>query len=280
MQSAEAATPGADVRDAGQLEQPLHGAVLAEGAVQHGKTTSTPAERRRRPRRRRARAASSGERSRPTPPPRRRAPSARRGRSRSADHVVALRVERLDHRARRGQRDLVLARAAAGEHGDAQRRSRRRRGRRRRGRGRRRGRVVVVAACRKRPTRDRHRRARLGLRAAERVSGSSTIPSCAGSFVAPVTTCDLEAGACERVAVAAVSSRLVTSGTGVVDGPFDTVSVTVEPGGAAMPPAGSCAITVPVGWFESTSLRATSKPCAWSSARRLVERLADHARAR
>ena len=35
MQSAEAVTPGADVRDAGELEQALHRPVLAERAVQH-----------------------------------------------------------------------------------------------------------------------------------------------------------------------------------------------------------------------------------------------------
>ena len=45
MQSAEAATPGADVGDAGELEQPLHGAVLAERAVQHREHDVDGAER-------------------------------------------------------------------------------------------------------------------------------------------------------------------------------------------------------------------------------------------
>ena len=35
MPTAEPSTPGADVRDVGQLEQPLHRAVLAVRAVQH-----------------------------------------------------------------------------------------------------------------------------------------------------------------------------------------------------------------------------------------------------
>ena len=34
MPTAEASTPGADVADAGHLEHPLEGAVLAPGAVQ------------------------------------------------------------------------------------------------------------------------------------------------------------------------------------------------------------------------------------------------------
>ena len=34
MQSADAVTPGSDVRDRGELEQALHGAVLAKRAVE------------------------------------------------------------------------------------------------------------------------------------------------------------------------------------------------------------------------------------------------------
>ena len=45
MQSAEAATPGADVGDAGELEQALDGAVLAERAVQDGQDDVDGAER-------------------------------------------------------------------------------------------------------------------------------------------------------------------------------------------------------------------------------------------
>src|SRR5712691_11798152 len=39
---------------------------------------------------------------------------------RDADDVVTLRIERLEHRARREQRDVVLARAAAGDERDAE----------------------------------------------------------------------------------------------------------------------------------------------------------------
>ena len=48
---------------------------------------------------------------------------------RDVDDVVALGIERLEHRARRRERDLVLARAAAGEHGDADAAGSRSRGR-------------------------------------------------------------------------------------------------------------------------------------------------------
>ena len=49
MQSAEASDAGADVGDAGELEQALHGAVLAERAVQDRQHDVDGAERRRAP---------------------------------------------------------------------------------------------------------------------------------------------------------------------------------------------------------------------------------------
>ena len=112
---------GADVRHAGELEQALHRAVLAERAVQD-----------RAARRRPAPSVAAGASSRATHGQRLRrssrdsslspgSPSSQRpSRPISIDDgLVALGVERGDHRARRRERDLVLARAAAREHGDA-----------------------------------------------------------------------------------------------------------------------------------------------------------------
>ncbi len=40
----------------------------------------------------------------------------------------------------------------------------------------------------------------------------------------------------------------------------------VAPFGAVSPPAGDWSMTVPAGWFESASRRATAKPAPWSCA--------------
>ena len=111
---------GADVGDAGELEQPLHRPVLAERPVQHAGR-----RRRRRPSAvgDRAGPGSAHARARPRPArsaPRRRAPS---GPSRSISIVDDLAPARREGRGDapgRGERDVVLARAAAGE--DATRR--------------------------------------------------------------------------------------------------------------------------------------------------------------
>src|SRR5919202_6533452 len=95
-------------------------------------------------------------------------------------------------------------------------------------------------------------------------SWSSTIPFRLGSFVSWGTTFTLKPD-CLRIEEAVFWSSVVTSGTAVVFGPFDTVSVTVEPLGANVLPFGSWSVTVPEGSFESLSTRSTRKPFAWSS---------------
>ena len=57
----------------------------------------------------------------------------------------------------------------------------------------------------------------------------------------------------------------MTSGMGVVFGPLDTVSVTVEPLPADVPADGFWSMTVFAGWFESTKLVLTWNPRACSS---------------
>ncbi len=115
----------ADVRDACQLQQPLHRPVLAERAVQDGQDDVHLAERRG--------GAVGGHREGGSGPGADRGRRGRRERpptvAADLDHgrLVAGGIERLDHRGGRGERDLVLARAASGEHGDAEARSRERR---------------------------------------------------------------------------------------------------------------------------------------------------------
>ena len=107
----------ADVRDARQLAEPLHGAVLAERPVEDRQHDVDRAERRGRG------VGRDGERLRGRGRRQLGAPVAGRERPAAvaADldraHVVALGVERGDDRGRRRERDLVLARAPAREHG-------------------------------------------------------------------------------------------------------------------------------------------------------------------
>ena len=65
------------------------------------------------------------------------------------------------------------------------------------------------------------------------------------------TTLKRKPDAC-NVCSAEPTSRLVTSGTVEVFGPFETVSLTVEPFPADPPPTGSWPITVFFGWLSST----------------------------
>ena len=58
---------------------------------------------------------------------------------------------------------------------------------------------------------------------------------------------------------------LVTSGTGVVFGPLDTVRVTVEPLPTDWPAAGLWSMTVFAGWSLSTNVGTGRKPIACSS---------------
>ena len=142
----------ADVGHVRELEQPLHGPVLAERPVQHGKDDVDAAERlgdaRGRHGQRLGGRASVplqlGPRARAELP----APVAA---DLDRHRLVARRVERLDHRARRSERDLVLARAATHDDGDAEPRHQ--------------------GTCDEPADDDRHRRAGLRLRAADRVLG-------------------------------------------------------------------------------------------------------------
>src|SRR5207244_8214791 len=70
------------------------------------------------------------------------------------------------------------------------------------------------------------------------------------------------------VATAEARSKLVTSGTAAVVGPFETPSVTVDPRGCSVFAPGSIPTTVPFGSFESTSRFATANPaaCSWDAA--------------
>ena len=68
------------------------------------------------------------------------------------------------------------------------------------------------------------------------------------------------------VAVAVSWSRSVTSGTAVVEGPLETLRVTVDPLGAALFADGLWLTTVSAGSFDCTSWRLTAKPRLWSSA--------------
>ena len=133
---------GADVRKVRELEQTLHRPVLAERPVQDRQHDVDRAERRQRPALRR-----NGQRLRGPCPGARPGPGTRVDGQRlrracpgvrhqgmsapvegpaavagdgDAHDLVALRVERCEHRAGRRERDLVLARAAAGEQGHAE----------------------------------------------------------------------------------------------------------------------------------------------------------------
>ena len=112
--------PRADIGDAGQLEQALHRPVLPERPVQDRQHDVDGAERRERPtlrgNRQRLHGAACNRLLQ--------ASGLERPPAVAADgdvhDLVALGIERLQHRARREQRDVVLARAAAREQGDAE----------------------------------------------------------------------------------------------------------------------------------------------------------------
>ena len=124
--AADANTPEPDVRHAGELEQALHGAVLAVRAVQERETRRRPDRTRRatqsgrrgaRPRRRAGETAGS---SRPRISSARASlsdpPAFRRDADR--DDVVPVRVERAEHAAGGDAGDRVLAAATAEDHRD------------------------------------------------------------------------------------------------------------------------------------------------------------------
>ena len=268
MQSAEAVTPGADVRDARELEQPLHGAVLAERPVQHREddVDAARAPLRRRGPRQPLRACPAR-----APPPSDHAPVAV---DLDGDHVQPEAGERVGDAARRRDRDLVLARAAAREDRDAAPaqggvgdvgavgRSCRRRRRRRCSR-------VGRSSLRRRrahelPDDERHGRALLR---AGRSAGPARARGRPGSGRSrpASTTADLKP-ASFRSCSASASASPVTSGTSAVAGPFETVTVTFEPcADARARRPGPGRSPCPFGSSESASTRTTAKPGPWSA---------------
>ena len=168
----------ADVGHVERLEQPLHGAVLAEGAVQRGERDVGAEQAAARAHAQRLAVA---------------APARRRGRSRPTRPRARRRAGPRARR-RRGQRDLVLGGAPAGEHRDRRARSARalapspaqpapagRRGRRRGGRRRRCGRGGRRRCRARRPRSSRSRPCARASPAAGLCL--STRPTCAGSVV-------------------------------------------------------------------------------------------------
>ena len=217
---------GADVRHVGQLEQPLHGSVLAEGPVEDRQDDVHLAEGRG------DGAGRGGNRqclAGPCPGACHRVKGGRdtsvSGRELPApvvadldlDGLVAGRVERIEDGSGRGDRDLVLARSAAHDHRDAD--------------ALRHGVVVVVSVLVlvRRPTKI----VTTEFGGAFDPPGGScvwTMPSCVGS----ATGCDTiwtpkpDAFSC---ACASLCDKLVTSGTVDVVGPFDTCRLIFVPGG-------------------------------------------------
>ena len=173
--------------------------------------------------------------------------------------LVALGVERLEHRAGRRERDLVLARAPAGDDRDPDAPAH----------------GIVVVGCvvsgggaLEAADHDHDRRALLGLRAALRVLREH---SAVEVLVSTISSTDWTSKPdCVSWAVASASVRLVTSGTCEVCGPFETWSVITEPlpccvpGGRVLPDDDALRRS-----SSSTSSRATAKPapCSVDSAR-------------
>src|SRR5580765_1243341 len=231
---------GADVRDNGELEQSLDGAVLPERAVQDRQHDVDGAEsgrgvRRWDGQRFRDRAVLAGAEL-----PAAVATDCHR------DDVIALGIERLEYRAGRGQRDVVLGRAAARQDGDP--------GARHYG-----GPGVVGAP-------------NLPTAIVTTLPGAAwvppggswvwTIPSWLGSVTGWVTMCTPkpEALSC---AWASFCESVVTSGTVDVVGPLATVRMMIAPGGCRVPAVGVMPMTVSFGWSDLTSVRLTANPFAW-----------------
>ena len=246
---------GADVRHPGELEQPLHGPVLAERPVQDRQHDVDAAER--------AGAAAVGI-GRPAPR------SVDGGRSRrrrqrpgavapDLDHVrlVAGGLERSDHGSGRGERDLVLARAATGEHGDAQAPLTGRTSSSSPRVGRRRHVDRDVAA-----DEQRHDGGRILLGVPRGILRDHDAVE--GLHVGVLQgDADLEPGRLQRrLGVLLGLARDVRQRR--VWGPFETERLTVAPLVAVEEPLGTWLTTSPAGCSLSTSVRATAKPAAWS----------------
>ena len=99
--------------------------------------------------------------------------------------------------------------------------------------------------------------------ASARGTCSITTPSSVGSVVSCTNTIG-SSPAVFRVTSASRRSSPFTSGTGTDCGPFDTSSVTRWPGRSSVPSLGSEPTMVSCGWFESTSVRPTTKPASCS----------------
>src|SRR5581483_6216138 len=234
---------GADVRDPGELEQPLHRPVLAERPVQHRKDDIDAGELRRDllPRQPLSRNESLRTAGAELPPP--------LAVDLDREDVVAGRLERRDDARRGGARDRVLARAAAEDHGDPP------------GHG-----VVVVvvvpgAGCWSWPTWIVTTSPPF---ASVPAGGSceSTMPSWLGSVTGSYTTAT-EKLEPRRIDSAADCVCVVTSGTCVVAGPFETDSVIFVPLDTWLPGGGSELTTTPGARSDWMSTRETTKP--WPS---------------
>ena len=289
MQTAEAATPAPTYGDAGELEQPLHRAVLAE----RGRAGSAARRRRRRAspalRRRRAPAASRRGPS-PVPPapaaavPRRRAPNGRRGRSRRRSRRSAR------DRARRGlsgptrgrsrARSSGRPRAARPAHGGRSRlqrrwcragggrRRRRRRRRRLLRRLRRRGRYIAA-------DRDRHRCCLPEPASPAPDPARSRCRRGSGSSVSCSLDCDpelrLSQNRCARPRRRGSRPKALSR----CFGPFESGEcLRPRPSPTNVKGAGSCAITSPADWSIRCRGRKTANPCSLKDRRRRFVRLA------
>ena len=73
-----------------------------------------------------------------------------------------------------------------------------------------------------------------------------------------------------NVRLAALSLSPTTEGTVALPGPWETVSVTVEPASTLALPGGCCPITVPAFWLAVTSSTCTANPSFWSTVRAVL----------
>src|SRR4051812_46143467 len=229
----------ADVGHARELEQALHRPVLAERPVQDREDDVDVTERRRHALRRDGqRLGDRGAVGRPS----RKLPAAVAA-DLDGDRLVPLRVERVQHRPRRGERDLVLGRASAQQHGHADAATHGLGG----GGGSPVGKLPTVIVT-----------VEPGLAFVPPVGDwLSTMPPSPGS-VTSCRTIRATKPALSSVDCADPSSWLVTSGTVAFCGPFETLRVTVERGLAL--PLGLWSTTMPFASSLSTSLRSTAKP--------------------
>ena len=246
---------GSDVGHAGELEQPLHGPVLAERPVQHREDDVDVGQRRGDVLDREAHELRTPGRLCQLVTCGRRSSCQRPARSIcTGDDLVAALLERRDHAGRRRDRDRVLARAAAEDHGDAPAH----------------GVVVVVvvavAAGRRRTAAPRgSSRSRLPSRRRRPAgSGREDDPVLARVVDLVEDHRDVKPGALEerrRVGLALagdVGDLRRRRALRDREGHF-------EPLATLLPAGGSEATTTPCAWSDWMSTRETVKPWPWSA---------------